>query len=151
MHSDEEDATQNAPKAAQRKTAPKDKSTEDVEDIVAGLFDDIIDPMDGQPTSAMDAVLAKGGNTANNVSNDSNRNKEASGTRKAASPNPDDDQDGKSKPKRTIAKVDEQRYVKLFLTPTHLIGSFLVFLVNVGYQPSSRRQGRSSPKERDTK
>lgn len=151
MYSDEEDAAQNAPKASQRKTAAKDKSTEDIDDIVAGLFDDIIDPMDGQPTTAVDAVLAKRGNTAKSASNDSNRNQEASGTRNAASPDPDDDQDGKSKPRRTIAKVDEQRYARLPLIPTHPIERFLVFLANVEYQPSLRRQRLSSPKGRDTK
>jgi hypothetical protein len=109
MYSDEEDAAQNARKVTQKKPAAKDKSTEDVDHIVAELFDDIIGPMDGQPTAAIDAVLATRGNTAKSASNDSNRNREASGTRNAASPNPDDDQDGKSKPKRTIAKVDEQR------------------------------------------
>jgi len=108
--SDEEDATKNAPQAARRKTVAKAKSTGDVDDIVAELFDDIIDPMDGQPTPATDAVLARRGNTAKSASNDTNKDQEASGTRTAASPKPDDDQDGKSKPRRTIAKVDEQRY-----------------------------------------
>lgn len=105
--SDDEDAGQQAPKPAQRKPAAKSKNADDLDDIVADLFDDIIDPNDIQTPVDIDAALARTRNAAKSASSDVNK---TSNAKKDAETQPEGDQDGQTKPKRTIAKVDEQRW-----------------------------------------
>lgn len=106
-YSDEETAPKQASKPPLKRARPRAQDNENMDEFAENLFRDVIESNDARSSAELEAALArraKAGGASNELSKDGEMTK----PEKVATSKPNDE-GSKSKPARTIAKVDEQR------------------------------------------